>query len=138
MFHTRIRICQHIYTVEMSKDAIDDIICKGQQSQCIALIVTGGHDSVLSMDPYNSPVEILSYQSVNNSISTEVLNFDSYIDVYDVFYLEKSIFQVDSGSKQRDRYTYIDVYAVLYIFWLEKPNFQVDKSFSHIFTDVHT
>ena len=51
----------------MSKDAIDDVMAKGEKSECVTSIVTGGHESVLSLDKYTTPVEILCYECVTDN-----------------------------------------------------------------------
>ena len=62
MFLTRVCIGQHIYSCHMSKDAIDDLMEKGEKSECVASIVTGGHDSVLALEQFTTAVEIISYE----------------------------------------------------------------------------
>ena len=46
----------------MSKDAIDDLMEKGEKSECVASIVTEGHDSVLALEQFTTAVEIISYE----------------------------------------------------------------------------
>ena len=39
MFLTRVHAGQHIYTCQMSKDAIDDLMEKGEKSECVVLAI---------------------------------------------------------------------------------------------------
>ena len=72
MFPTRVRIGQHIYSCQMSKDAIDDLMEKGEKSQCVTLIVTGGHDSVLALDTFTTAVEIISYEPTSGNVQYDM------------------------------------------------------------------
>ena len=51
----------------MSKDVIDDIMAKGDKSECISSLVNGGHKSELSLDKYSPAVEILCYEPVTDN-----------------------------------------------------------------------
>ena len=76
MFLTRVCIGQHIYSSHMSKDAVDDLMEKGEKSECVASIVTGGHDSVLALEQFTTAVEIILYEptSGNEHYDTDMVN----------------------------------------------------------------
>ena len=76
MFLTRVHIGQHIYSCHMSKDAIDDLMEKGEKSECEASIVTRGPDSVPALEQFTTAVEIISYEptSGNEHYDTDMVN----------------------------------------------------------------